>query len=44
MTTPRHCPTVQVAAILRRNDGECHLQPNMEGFDDYVRNPEQVGS
>jgi hypothetical protein len=31
----------KVAAILRRNDGECHLQPNAEGFDDYVRNPEQ---
>ena len=31
-----------MAALTTRNDGECHLQRNEEGFYEYFRSPEQV--
>ena len=33
-----------MAALLTRNDGECHLEsePDSEGFYDYFRSTEQV--
>ena len=31
-----------MAALLTRNDGECHLQRNDKGFYEYFRSPEQV--
>ena len=33
----------QVAALIRPNDGKCHLEWNSEeGFYEYIRHPEQV--